>query len=184
MQRTSLTTDGAAVCATTHLTQFAVVSDVIIRRVRRLCPSVLLRAYADDIALVLRRGPEDCRQLDPIFDEYRNVSGLRLHTGKSILAPLSLHSTDPATPNQMNNKKLWPTAQASLSTADKRVVLGDCVLAADRAVQLAASQQRLQQVHVAGVLVRLDEAADGIGTAGWRFGERRGARHAFSLAGM
>jgi methionine--tRNA ligase beta chain len=41
---------------------------------------------------------------------------------------------DPATPNQMNNKKLWPTAQASLSTADKRVVLGDCVLAADRAV--------------------------------------------------
>ena len=44
---------------------------------------------------------------------------------------------DPATPNQMNNKKLWPTAQASLSTADKRVVLGDCVLAADRAVASA-----------------------------------------------
>ena len=45
-----------------------------------------------------------------------------------------LPAADPATPNQMNNKKLWPTAQASLSTADKRVVLGDCVLAADRAV--------------------------------------------------
>ena len=35
-----------------------------------------------------------------------------------------LPAADPATPNQMNNKKLWPTAQASLSTADKRVVLG------------------------------------------------------------
>ena len=45
-----------------------------------------------------------------------------------------LPAADPATPNQMNNKKLWPTAQASLSTADKRVVVGDCVLAADRAV--------------------------------------------------
>ena len=45
-----------------------------------------------------------------------------------------LPAADPATPNQMNNKKLWPTAQASLSTADKRVVLGDCVLAADGAV--------------------------------------------------
>ena len=41
---------------------------------------------------------------------------------------------DAATPNQMNNKKLWPTAQAALSTSSNRVVLGDCVLAADRAV--------------------------------------------------
>ena len=45
-----------------------------------------------------------------------------------------LPAADPATPNQMNNKKLWPTAQAALSTASGRVVLGDCVLAADRAV--------------------------------------------------
>ena len=38
---------------------------------------------------------------------------------------------DPATPNQMNNKKLWPTAQASLGTVGGKVVLGDGVLEAN-----------------------------------------------------
>ena len=42
---------------------FAIGSDVLIRRVRRLVPEVLLRAYADDIALVLRQGPGECGRL-------------------------------------------------------------------------------------------------------------------------
>ena len=42
-----------------------------------------------------------------------------------------LPPADPATPNQMNNKKLWPTAQASLSTKGGLVVLGDRALEVD-----------------------------------------------------
>jgi len=73
---------------------FAIVSDVLIRRVRRLLPAVLIRAYADDIALMLGRGPLDCGLLEVIFAEYAHVSCLRLHHGKSIIVPLSLAPHD------------------------------------------------------------------------------------------
>ena len=72
---------------------FSIVSDVLLRRVRRLSPGSLVRAYADDIAVVLRRLLE-ARQLEDIFAEYSLVSGLRLHSAKSIIVPLSIRSPD------------------------------------------------------------------------------------------
>ena len=70
---------------------FSIISDVLLRRVGRLCPEVLVRAYADDIGLVVPRGPGSCGGLSTIFAEYGLVSRLRLHFGKSVLVPLSLH---------------------------------------------------------------------------------------------
>ena len=75
---------------------FAIVSDVLIRSVRRLLPAALIRAYADDIALMLGRGPLDCGLLEVIFAEYAHVSCLRLHHGKSIIVPLSLAPQRPS----------------------------------------------------------------------------------------
>ena len=51
---------------------FAIISDVLIRRARRLSPEVLIRAYADDIALVLRR-LQQVRQLETIFGGGMNL---------------------------------------------------------------------------------------------------------------
>ncbi len=64
---------------------FSIISDVLLRRVGRLCPEVLLRAYTDDIGLALPRGPASCVALSTIFSEYGLVSRLRLHFGKSVL---------------------------------------------------------------------------------------------------
>ena len=72
---------------------FSVISDVLLRRLHRLAPGVLVRAYADDIALVLRRLFE-ARMLEDIFGEYEFVSGLKLHPSKSVVVPLSLRSHD------------------------------------------------------------------------------------------
>ena len=72
---------------------FSIVTDVLLRRVRRLSPRTLIRAYADDIALVLRSLLE-ARQLDVIFAEYSFVSGLRLHPSKSVLVPLAIRESD------------------------------------------------------------------------------------------
>ena len=68
---------------------FSIISDVLIRRVRRLSPSTLLRAYADDIALVLH-SLACCSVLEPLFSNYGDISGLRLHYGKSMVVPLML----------------------------------------------------------------------------------------------
>ena len=86
---------------------FSIISDVLIRRVRRLLPGVTLRAYADDIALVLRHGPRECGPLEIIFSEYEFVSCLRLHRGKSIIVPLSLHSHTQVRSSVAAVAKLW-----------------------------------------------------------------------------
>ena len=71
---------------------FAVLSDVLIRRVVRSTPLVTLRAYADDIAVVLPNALSEARILERIFSEYRAISGLRLHHGKTVWVPLTLQS--------------------------------------------------------------------------------------------
>eukprot|EP00959_Pyramimonas_sp_CCMP1952_P052796 1103922-Pyramimonas_sp.AAC.1 len=60
---------------------FSIVSDVLIRRVRRLVPAAVLRAYADDVAVVLGHGPLQCGLLEVISSEYEFVSCLKLHRG-------------------------------------------------------------------------------------------------------
>ena len=69
---------------------FAVISDVLIRRALRMAPLITLRAYADDIAVVLPNAFVEARILENIFTEYRAISGLRLHHGKTVWVPLTL----------------------------------------------------------------------------------------------
>ena len=86
---------------------FALVSDVLIRRVRRHAPGILLRAYADDIALILRNGPAECTVLETLFAEYEFVSRLKLHCGKSIIVPLSLRPRADVRADVARQAKLW-----------------------------------------------------------------------------
>ena len=67
---------------------FAVADDILLRRIARALPRALVRAYADDLAVVLPDGVYAAQVLEPMFDEYARVSGLKLHHGKSQWIPL------------------------------------------------------------------------------------------------
>jgi hypothetical protein len=49
---------------------FAFISDVLLRKLARHVPNALIRAYADDIAIVLRNYQADTSALEFIFYEY------------------------------------------------------------------------------------------------------------------
>ena len=66
----------------------AVVADFLLRRLRRLFPSAVLRAYADDLSAVLPLGLSELPQLVSVFEEYAAISGLRLNLPKTVLIPL------------------------------------------------------------------------------------------------
>ena len=67
---------------------FALAADLLLRRLRRLLPKALIRAYADDLALVLPDGLGSAPLLENVFEEYAALSGLVLHHGKSVWLPL------------------------------------------------------------------------------------------------
>ena len=67
---------------------FAVAADMLIRRINRFLPDAVLRAYADDLAIVLADAPHAAPVLEVVFEEYAELSGLRLHHGKSVWVPL------------------------------------------------------------------------------------------------
>ena len=62
---------------------FVVTDDILLRRIARALPRALVRAYADDLAVVLPAGVYAAETLEPMFEEYARVSGLKLHHGKS-----------------------------------------------------------------------------------------------------
>ncbi len=66
---------------------FAVSIDLLLRRARRLCPEVLIRAYADDIAMVVPRGWEQLPMLHKIMEDFALCSGLALNLPKNVGAP-------------------------------------------------------------------------------------------------
>ena len=68
---------------------------------------MVLRAYADDIALVLGHGPRQRGVLEVIFGEYEFVSCLKLHRGKSIIVPLSLLPHDQIRAAVAGAARLW-----------------------------------------------------------------------------
>jgi len=67
---------------------FAVASDLLIRRIQRLLPRACVRAYADDLAVVLRESIRNLNCLENIFAEYACISELRLN----ILTQIVLHA--------------------------------------------------------------------------------------------
>ena len=73
---------------------FAVLSDVLLRRLPRLVPESNQRAYADDLAVALAHSTRDAPILERAFDEYERLSGLWLQRGKSVWVPLSLTPVD------------------------------------------------------------------------------------------
>ena len=64
---------------------FALVIDIVLRRIQRLIPSATVRALADDIALVLEDVESALPILQQIFVDLEKVAGLVLNKPKCVL---------------------------------------------------------------------------------------------------
>jgi hypothetical protein len=58
---------------------FAAASDLMLRRMARLFPLAKTRAWADDLAMILPKGAQRAGELQDFFDDFANISGLRLN---------------------------------------------------------------------------------------------------------
>ena len=67
---------------------FAAASDMLIARIQRLLPGALVRAYADDIAIIIPKALDRLPILASIFEELEQISGLRLNVAKTYVVPL------------------------------------------------------------------------------------------------
>ena len=67
---------------------FAACSDFFLRRLNRLFPKTICRAYADDLALVTANGLQHIRRLQAFFSDFERISGLALNIQKTVLVPL------------------------------------------------------------------------------------------------
>ena len=67
---------------------FAAASDLFLRRLARMFPDATLRAWADDLAMVLPMGANRLSKLQAFFDEFALVSGLQLNLPKTVIIPL------------------------------------------------------------------------------------------------
>ena len=67
---------------------FAVVVDLFLRRLKQAGLSLVLRAYADDIAVVVRSARQALPSLHLLFQELSQVSNLALNLPKTVCIPL------------------------------------------------------------------------------------------------
>ena len=67
---------------------FAVAMDILLRRLQRLCPSSVERAFADDTAMTLASVPRDGPVVSNIFREFAAISGMHLNNAKCVFIPL------------------------------------------------------------------------------------------------
>ena len=67
---------------------FAVVADVLLRRLRDQVPETLVRAFADDTAVVTPTFEKHAPLIMDIFKEFGSISNLNLNMHKTVLIPL------------------------------------------------------------------------------------------------
>ena len=67
---------------------YAVCADLLIERIRQKLPSAVVRAYADDTAVLVQDLWTDAPVLAAIFKDFEKMSNLRLNLNKTIVVPL------------------------------------------------------------------------------------------------
>ena len=73
---------------------FAIISDVLLRRLSRLIPEASIFAYADDLAMALPNFIGRLKMLELFFDTWHSISGLALNIAKTFIIPLFAFSED------------------------------------------------------------------------------------------
>lgn len=67
---------------------FAVVADVLLRRLGKTLPQALIRAFADDTAVVVPNFASHAPCIMTVFSEFAKMSNLHLNLSKTVLVPL------------------------------------------------------------------------------------------------
>ena len=67
---------------------YAVCAELLIERIRMELPSAVIRAYADDTAVLVQNLWEDTPTLARIFTDFGNISNLQLNLNKTVVIPL------------------------------------------------------------------------------------------------
>ena len=68
---------------------FAMCIDNLLKRLKRLTNShEMIRAYADDIAMVVMDYPRSLSTIARIFEDFGKISGLKLNIAKTVFIPL------------------------------------------------------------------------------------------------
>jgi hypothetical protein len=84
---------------------FAAAVDVLLRRLQQKIPDGHIRAFADDIGVVVEDWARDCGIAQTIFKEFATMSGLELNIPKTVCIPLW--------PEGIDEIKADPTHQTS-----------------------------------------------------------------------
>ena len=71
---------------------FVIAIDILLRRLRRFFPKSLVRAFADDNAMVVRDFPREGGGILGVYREFAIFSGLRLNIPKTVVVPLWVSS--------------------------------------------------------------------------------------------
>jgi len=67
---------------------FVLVIDILLRRLKRLFPQSMARAYADDNAMVVRNFPKEGSGILNVYKEFGKFSGLQVNVSKTVVIPL------------------------------------------------------------------------------------------------
>ena len=86
---------------------FALTADLLLRTISRSLPTSLVRAFADDTAVVMQALMRDSALLDNIFMEFGHASGLHLNLQKCIIIPVGRHSHDSIVLSLQSSSARW-----------------------------------------------------------------------------
>ena len=67
---------------------YAICAELLIERIRMELPSAVIRAYADDTAVLVQNTWTDIPVLAKIFKDFGRMSNLRLNLSKTVVIPL------------------------------------------------------------------------------------------------
>ena len=86
---------------------FAVTVDLLLRRLTRLFPGTVFRAFADDIGAVFNDIIADADKIMEVFKQYGDASGLELNFPKTIVVPLWEGRETDARVESVKQNKRW-----------------------------------------------------------------------------
>jgi len=99
---------------------FAAAVDILLRRLRQQIPNVAVRAFADDIGMVVEEWEVHGRIAQTIFSEFANMSGLKLNLPKTVVIPLWPKGMDELQQQSNHGDFIWD----SIKISDKGKYLG------------------------------------------------------------
>ncbi len=91
------------------------ISDILLCRIALDLPDVLVRAYADDTAVVTKNIFADKQKLLKLYKQFGDLSGLKLNLPKTVVLPLT--DTLPAWKKKFRkNNHHWQKVEVALSS--------------------------------------------------------------------